>query len=627
MLLRNLVGLYFSFVSRSNVNKALTLFLIMCVQPAPMLYAEDKLAGEPERSQSDTVSSAEQQLNFKVQLDGVEDAALGSILDRTVEQSIESRRRPESIGALQRQFRSHVTALQSRLRAEGYYAADVQYKIKDDADPVGVEIDVETGPLYTLKSISLLYFGPDSTHPDLPRTADAVDVQIDVPARSDYVLKSQEQLLRRLAETGFPFAVVDDREVLIDHSDKSMVVTLQISAGPQVRFGELLISGLSTVDPGYIRDFTGWTQGEIFNQSQVDDFNRELNSTQLFDTINIDIAESDYLEGKVPISVELIEGKHRTVGLSADWSTDEGPGGEVLWEHRNIFGSQELFSVGLRLKDTRKRLNLHFRKPRFQHPDQALLASAFVSDENTDAYEGPITHIEIGLERSFENKWRLTPDLWVENSRLDDFQGERKIDLVGFSLITERDTSDDRLNPGTGSRLRLSLSPYQGSGDSDISVFETIINASVYYPVTQDGRLILAARTKLGAISVDDSADLPANRRFYAGGGSSVRGYSLQSIGPRNAEGIPLGGRSVFELGAEVRVKTTETLGGVAFIEGGGVYEDENPDLMDQMRWAAGFGFRYFTAVGPIRFDFGFPLDRREQDDNFQFYISVGQAF
>ncbi|MGB5708592.1 MAG: POTRA domain-containing protein, partial [Arenicellales bacterium] len=144
------------------MNKVLTLFLIMCVQPAPMLYAEDKLAGEPERSQSDTVSSAEQQLNFKVRLDGVEDAALGSILDRTVEQSIESRRRPESIGALQRQFRSHVTALQSRLRAEGYYAADVQYKIKDDADPVGVEIDVETGPLYTLKSISLLYFGPDS---------------------------------------------------------------------------------------------------------------------------------------------------------------------------------------------------------------------------------------------------------------------------------------------------------------------------------------------------------------------------------------------------------------------------------------------------------------------------------
>ncbi len=627
MLLRHIVGLSFSFVSCFNVNKVLILILTICVQPVSMLYAEDKQAEQHEQSKSDTASPAQPTLNFTVQLDGVENAALRTILDGVVEQSIASRRRPQSIGTLRRQVSSHVTALQSRLRAEGYYAAGVQSMITDDADPILVELSVETGPAYTLKSFSLLYFGPDSTHPDLPRTAGAVNVQAGVPARSDYVLSAQRQVLKHLAETGFPFAVIDDREVLIDHSDESMVVTLQISPGRQVRYGELLISGLSTVDLGYIREFTGWIQGEIFNQSRVDEFNQKLNSTGLFDSINIEISQNNYLEGKVPISVELIEGKHRTVGLSVDWSTDEGAGGEVFWEHRNLFGRQELFSAGLQLKETRNRLNLNFRKPRFRRPDQALVAAAFVSDEDTDAYEGPIAHIDLGLERTLSDQWKLTPDLWAEISRLDDFQGERKINLVGFSLIGERDTSDDRYNPSTGSRLRLSLSPYQGSGDSDFSVFETILDASAYYPVTRDGRYILAARTKLGAVNADDSAELPANRRFYAGGGSSVRGYSLQSIGPRNAEGIPLGGRSVFELGAEVRVKTTETLGGVLFVEGAGVYEDEYPDPSDELRWAAGFGFRYFTAVGPIRFDIGFPLDRREQDDTFQFYISVGQAF
>ena len=97
--------------------------------------------------------------------------------------------------------------------------------------------------------------------------------------------------------------------------------------------------------------------------------------------------------------------------------------------------------------------------------------------------------------------------------------------------------------------------------------------------------------------------------------------------GPLAPDGAPLGGRSLVELGAEFRLKVNETLGGVVFIEGGNVFDQATPELSRDLRWAIGFGARYFTAVGPLRLDFGFPLNRRPIDDSFQFYVSVGQAF
>ena len=82
------------------------------------------------------------------------------------------------------------------------------------------------------------------------------------------------------------------------------------------------------------------------------------------------------------------------------------------------------------------------------------------------------------------------------------------------------------------------------------------------------------------------------------------------------------------EFGAEVRWRVWGDIGVVPFIEGGQVFESELPEIGNGLRWGAGLGLRYFTAVGPLRVDFAVPLQRRRDiDDAFQFYISLGQAF
>ena len=122
-------------------------------------------------------------------------------------------------------------------------------------------------------------------------------------------------------------------------------------------------------------------------------------------------------------------------------------------------------------------------------------------------------------------------------------------------------------------------------------------------------------------------ADLPADLRFYAGGGGSVRGFAFQKAGELDDENDPIGGRSLFEASGEVRVRVTDTIGVVAFVDAGAAFSSSFPDFDDELRIGAGPGLRYFSPIGPFRLDVGFPVNPRNSDDAFQLYISIGQAF
>lgn len=145
---------------------------------------------------------------------------------------------------------------------------------------------------------------------------------------------------------------------------------------------------------------------------------------------------------------------------------------------------------------------------------------------------------------------------------------------------------------------------------------------------------MLAGFVKAGSVLSKNIKSTPPNKRFYAGGADSVRGYGHQLVGPLNANRVPMGGASLAECGGEIRIKTSENIGFVSFIEGGSVTGEKTPDFVGKrMLWGAGVGFRYYTAIGPVRVDLAFPTQRRKDasgkkiDAPFQFYVSFGQAF
>jgi translocation and assembly module TamA len=174
----------------------------------------------------------------------------------------------------------------------------------------------------------------------------------------------------------------------------------------------------------------------------------------------------------------------------------------------------------------------------------------------------------------------------------------------------------------------LRSTPFTGAYNGPLTFWRNEIIGSTYHSPAFTPRLTLAARTRLGSTFGEQRDDLPANRRFYAGGGGSIRGYEFEMVGPLDEDEDPLGGRSVAELGLELRLKVTEQIGVVPFFEGGNVFKSAYPDFSESLLWAAGLGLRYYTPVGPLRLDVAVPLDKRDDvDESFQFYISLGQAF
>ena len=271
---------------------------------------------------------------------------------------------------------------------------------------------------------------------------------------------------------------------------------------------------------------------------------------------------------------------------------------------------------------------LLLRKPTYPKIRQALLASAAGTRLETNAFDERSVSSFVGLETPLFENWLATAGVSAEYDRLKD-QGEiEHVVLFGLPLTGLREDTDDLLNPSRGTRLDLSVTPYAGNGDFGRLFVTSVVGGSAYYAVDPEARYVLAGRTKLGSTVGETTKDLPANKRFYAGGGGSVRGYEFHSIGPLDNDDDPLGGRSLIEVSAELRVRLTDTIGVVPFADGGTVYDSSYPDFDETFRWAAGLGLRYFTGFGPIRLDVAVPLNKRDGiDDDFEFYISFGQAF
>jgi outer membrane translocation and assembly module TamA len=129
--------------------------------------------------------------------------------------------------------------------------------------------------------------------------------------------------------------------------------------------------------------------------------------------------------------------------------------------------------------------------------------------------------------------------------------------------------------------------------------------------------------------------DLPASERFFAGGDTSVRGFSLDRLGTAETitpSGFPTGGNGVIVLNSELLVNVWRALDVVGFLDGGNVFPRVgNMDVTD-LRAAAGFGVRYRSPVGPVRIDLGFNLDPRELvpgslERRTVLHVSLGQAF
>ena len=538
-------------------------------------------------------------------------------------------RPPPTRNALQRRIETDVSTFAAVMRSKGYYDPDIRFEITGEAAPYKVDLSIAPGPRYTLATFEIVYLGGAPDAPlGLPGVAES-GLEIGEPAVADRIAGAESTLVRWLHNRGYPYAEVSDRLVLANHPDHDIWVQITIKPGPLIRFGDLQIEGLVDVLPVVVERNITWQRGDVYDQSKVEAMRNRLLDTNVFERVSIrpEGTASDP-GGERTMLAEFSESLPRSIGAGLSYSTDLGPEVTASWEHRNLFGEAETLSTRMRVGLERQRLSNSFRKPDFLARDQDLIVEADLLSEKLEAFDQTGSEGAVRLEWPVNEYLRGTWGVAYDFLEIEESNDTKQSILFGLPVGYNWDNTNNFLDPTSGFRIGTRVTPWTGSFERTVTFVTTEIDGSTYLSFDSDDRIVLGLRASFGTSLGEELVNIPSNRRFYAGGGGSIRGYAYQTVGPLDDANKPLGGRSLLTVGAELRIKVTESIGIVPFYEGGNVYDGRLPDLHEPMFWAAGLGFRYYTVVGPIRFDVAFPLDRRHGiDDPFQFYISLGQAF
>ena len=526
--------------------------------------------------------------------------------------------------ALRRVARNDIVKINNALKAAGYYDGATKFDIEDaDADQRTVIFTVRAGPLFKIAAYQIVYddaIAEDA--PSRPKTLADLNIETDGSAAGARLQALQQQALTALWGGGFPAARITGRRAQANIAAGVADAIFTFESGPRAMFGAAQIEGDLRTEHQFLKDLRTWEEGAVFDQSKLIAYRDRLAATGLFS--NIDVAPGAVSDtGVAPVIVTLEERKRRTIGAGLSFSTAEGPGARLFFEYRNLFRAGETARVDLQGNAVEQSLRFNIDKPMPLFPG-SIFANAGFTSETTEAFSAQSIDIGAGVtKRWLDDRLETRGGLAFETSRIVEDGVTDQTFFFSLPLIAIWNTEDDPLTLARGSRLSLTVTPFTGSQ----TFVRTEFAARSRFNFGPDDRFTLAGRARLGAIFANALDDLPLNQRFFAGGGSSVRGFAFQEAGPLDTDGDPVGGTSLTEGALEARAMITDTIQIAAFVDAGNVSDTTLPDITGRYFVGAGAGARYFTPIGPLRVDFAFPINPRPSDANFQFFISLGQSF
>ena len=491
---------------------------------------------------------------------------------------------------------------------------------------------IDPGPAFRLIRHEFVVLGDPSRRRKLDlMTPEQAGSPVGRRADAGEILDAESQALAALLNNGRPWAKLEGRRAIADMEAATIEIETSIAPGPYAEYGEIEVSGTENVVPQHIRGYRDFRHGRPVDRRDLRAYQSDLMQTELFDTVVVQVPDeppSELQGDAVPILVDVTEGPRNTATAGLRFNTDSGPEVRGGYTQRNLFGRGERIDLTGVLGASEQSLTLEGRKPQFLRRRQTLTGFAQARNIEDNAYDETGATLSVGLEREQGRYWTYGGGGLLEYSRINDQFYTEDVFLVGVPAFVRYDGSNDLLNPTEGIRAAFYGTPYyamRDRGDSQFLRAETIVSG--YLPLDDEHAYVLASRGRLGSIFAEKLNDVPLTKRLYSGGGGSVRGYGDQMIGPLDANNDPTGGRSVAELSLEARARVYGDFGVVAFVDAGSVSKAVAPDFSDGVQYAAGFGGRYYSPVGPIRFDLAFPLNGRKVDDAFGFYFSIGQAY
>lgn len=583
-------------------------------------------------------------LEYQLHIDKTGDDDLDEAIEASSQLAALKDSPPDTVYVLMDRARNDEPRLIKALNSFGYYqpkitilvdGQDVDTPENLPADGTGkkdvrVRVEIRKGPLYHLRDIVLEGEAPAGSEA-------ALNLKAGMPARADKVLAAQSALQKKLLQDGYAFAKVEEPVAFADDGAHVLDVHFKVQSGKPAKLGKVSVKGLKDMKADFVRRVIHLQPGEAYQPAELNAARTRLMELGTFSSVTVQTADKPDADGNAPVTFLAHERNQHKVSFSANYSTDLGTSASASWSHRNLLGRAEQLNLsasvtglgGNATSGIGYDLSAQFIKPYFLSPKQKLSLGVIAVKQDLDAYDQTAEVISGNIQRKLTEHWSATAGLSLTYDDVSQAGGTYQYQLLSAPLTlsyTAVQNVGTIREPISGFRAKLSITPIETLGSANIFFTQTQLSGAAYFNITGDGRSVLATRGLIGSIQGASNLSLPPDQRLYAGGSATVRGFRYQSIGPTFSNGDPQGATSVDAASLEWRQRIFDSWGFVTFVDGGQAATTTTP-FHGKFNVGVGGGVRYYTTIGALRLDAAVPLTHVPENDNFEIYISLGEAF
>jgi len=528
--------------------------------------------------------------------------------------------------------------LQNTYQRQGFLQARIESEkiISSDGESVDLLFRIDEGQPVLVDSVAFVISPADSHATVLLMAFDRKKMRLHPPMRfrDDEFETDHISLARYFSAAGYPFVKIHPL-FSVDSTRQHVRIVYRIDTGVQCRFGPVRVIDNRYVATSSILKQIAFQSGELVSDEKLHKSQKQIYQLGLFNFVVLRLLQEELNGTTLPVEVRVREAQRLTVKWGVGYGREE--------QFRTFIDITRLAVLG---RDRRIRLilrhsslepyhaNLSWIKPAVILPSISLVINPFVRREKEPGFtidrlgsaftlQSRIAEqTDASLKYSFEQD-RLSLSSLMRREALDDIEAKLyNKSTIEFGFFSDR--SSPVFNPSRGYSLGCTAALSGVGLDSDFHYLRSLVDFRRYRSFAD--RWIWAMRLKIGAIQpIWGDSITPIEERFYAGGSTSIRGWSRSRLGPSGQNNEPLGGNSVAEMSQECRFPIWGQLSGVAFIEGGNVWTLSFAFPLDELQYAAGCGLRLNTPIGPIRLDFGTPVFTGRRP--WQVFLSFGQAF
>ncbi len=543
------------------------------------------------------------------------------------------RKRPEFNSAL---FEDDIKRIEQLMHEHGYYDSRVAYSLnfRDNDSKLDIEITVDQGDRVTVKSLNVGISGENTDDLEYKVTR-TIPLRNGGPFSQIAYQRSKLLIAEVFSETGYVLADIKS-EAIVNLKEKEAEVEFIIDPGDRFRFAKTVIRGNKDIRDNLIRREVEHREGELFSLSKIKKSRANIFETGLLDSV---IVNTDYDERNLEVrtTYSVTESKLGTLRFGVGYATEDKMRGQFSWTQKNFVGGGRTLRLASGYSSLTRDIKVELDQPHLIGRNSNLTVLLNARRDQFPSYEGRSIDSSITASRDFSDNLTLFTSLDLIYADIKSQVVRTPLESARDSVLltvldagVEYDRTDSFIDPTRGSRIFFSAQrPIQFASSENVDYLKFFGETSYYKKVFGT---VLAKRITVGTISTmggTTSSDVPIFEKFFSGGGATMRGYMFQQLSPLNSNGDPLGGNSMIVGNAESRFGLFYKFGGVVFLDYGNVYPGSFGFDLNDIRYAAGAGIRYDTAIGPVRADFAYLLnpDDAHKDDRFRVFISIGQAF